>query len=111
MSRAPLEDINMAEADISPDSDAGTSHSLCSVITVPLNVAIGDGQYPSRLAHHQASQVESNFVDSSGPIFSMYLEMAEEEDRKMAESWKADAEGILVFVRLYLLDLCFTATH
>ena len=33
----------------------------------------------------------------------MYLEMAEEEDRKMAESWKADAEGILVFVRHYLL--------
>ena len=33
----------------------------------------------------------------------MYMEMAEEEDKKMAESWKADAEGILVFVRLYLL--------
>jgi hypothetical protein len=28
----------------------------------------------------------------------MYLEMAEEEDAKMAESWKADAESILVFV-------------
>ena len=33
----------------------------------------------------------------------MYLEMAEEEDKKLAESWKADAEGILVFVRLYRL--------
>ena len=29
----------------------------------------------------------------------MYIEMAEEEDKKMAESWKADADGILVFVR------------
>jgi hypothetical protein len=38
----------------------------------------------------------------------MYLEMAEEEDKKMAESWKADAEGILVFVRLHLLVSCFT---
>jgi hypothetical protein len=38
----------------------------------------------------------------------MYLEMAEEEDKKMAESWKADAEGILVFVRLYLLVPYFT---
>jgi hypothetical protein len=46
---------------------------------------------------------QERFVDSSGPIFSMYLEMAEEEDKKMAESWKADADGILVFVRLYLL--------
>ena len=30
----------------------------------------------------------------------MYLEMAGEEDRKMADSWKADADGILVFVSL-----------
>ena len=28
--------------------------------------------------------------------------MAEEEDEKMAESWKADAEGVLVFVSPYL---------
>ena len=32
----------------------------------------------------------------------MYMEMAEEEDKKLAESWKADAEGILVFVRHYV---------
>ena len=30
----------------------------------------------------------------------MYLEMAGEEDKKMADSWKADADGILVFVSL-----------
>ena len=30
----------------------------------------------------------------------MYLNIAEEEDRKMAESWKGDADGMLVFVRL-----------
>jgi hypothetical protein len=32
----------------------------------------------------------------------MYNEMTVEEDRKMAESWKADAEGILVFVSSYI---------
>ena len=32
----------------------------------------------------------------------MYLEMATEEDKKMVEDWKADADGILIFVRLYL---------
>lgn len=32
----------------------------------------------------------------------MYLEMVGEEDRKMAEGWKADAEGILIFVSFYL---------
>ena len=41
----------------------------------------------------------------------MYMEMAEEEDKKMTESWKADAEGILVFVRLYLLVTRFTLSH
>ena len=30
----------------------------------------------------------------------MYLEMATEEDKKMVEDWKADADGILIFVRL-----------
>jgi hypothetical protein len=34
----------------------------------------------------------------------MYLEMATEEDKKMAENWKADADGILIFVRRYLLE-------
>ena len=34
----------------------------------------------------------------------MYLEMAKEEDERMVENWKADAEGILIFVRLYRLN-------
>ena len=64
-----------------------------------------------RSAPNHASQGGSGFVDSSGPIFSMYMKMAEEEDKKMAESWKADAQGILFFVRLYLLILCLTPAH
>ncbi|KAH9057271.1 hypothetical protein EDB87DRAFT_1565550, partial [Lactarius vividus] len=31
----------------------------------------------------------------------MYLEMATEEDRKMVENWKADADGILIFTGLF----------
>ncbi|KAF8259824.1 hypothetical protein EI94DRAFT_1531318, partial [Lactarius quietus] len=34
-------------------------------------------------------------------IFSMYLELAKEEDEKMAENWKADADGILIFTGLF----------
>jgi hypothetical protein len=30
----------------------------------------------------------------------MYLERVIEEDKKMVDSWKGDAEGMLVFVRL-----------
>jgi hypothetical protein len=41
----------------------------------------------------------------------MYLEMAEEEDKKLAESWKVDADSILVFVRLCLLVPYFRPTH
>ena len=41
----------------------------------------------------------------------MYLEMATEEDKKMVEDWKADADGILIFVRLYPLSWCFTPTQ
>ena len=41
----------------------------------------------------------------------MYLEMAEEEDKKLAESWQADADGILTFVRLHLPVPCLTPSH
>jgi hypothetical protein len=41
---------------------------------------------------------ENNFSDGSGALFSMYLDRAEEEDKKMADGWKGDADGILVFV-------------
>jgi hypothetical protein len=44
-------------------------------------------------------QAESNYTDGSGALFSMYLDRAEEEDKKAAERWKGDADGILVFVR------------
>ena len=30
----------------------------------------------------------------------MYLGMATEEDKRMVEDWKADADGILIFVRI-----------
>lgn len=36
----------------------------------------------------------------------MYLELAKEEDKKMAESWKADADGALVFVSHISCFLC-----
>ena len=52
---------------------------------------------------NQAPEVESHFYDSSEPLFSMYLEKAEQEDQKMAESWKGDADEMLVFVSAHLL--------
>ncbi|KAI0258398.1 hypothetical protein BC834DRAFT_835695, partial [Gloeopeniophorella convolvens] len=48
-----------------------------------------------------SGQSEKSFSDPSGPLFSMYLERAEEEDRRMVENWKGDADGILVFTGLF----------
>jgi len=38
--------------------------------------------------------------DRSGPLFSIYSEMASEEDKKLAERWQKDADGTLIFVSL-----------
>ncbi len=43
-------------------------------------------------------QGESSFVDSSGPLFDMYLKMAQVEDEKRVESWKTVASDSLIFV-------------
>ncbi|KAI0260871.1 hypothetical protein BC834DRAFT_800789, partial [Gloeopeniophorella convolvens] len=37
----------------------------------------------------------------SGAIFSFFLERAEKDDDRMTESWKGDADGILVFTGLF----------
>ncbi|KAH8988779.1 hypothetical protein EDB86DRAFT_2854503, partial [Lactarius hatsudake] len=76
-----LETVNMAGTDI------GTGR--------------GDHPYPPQSAVIQEPRGTSNFVDGSGPIFSMYLETATEEDKKMAEGWAADADGILIFTGLF----------
>ncbi len=106
MSGAPLENVNITEAGIGPGP--GTLLPLgCSPFLPPLPpTPIGHHQYPPQSAPTRVPQGMSDFVDGSGPIFSMYLEMATEEDKKMAEGWKADADGILIFVRLYLLTPC-----
>jgi hypothetical protein len=45
------------------------------------------------------SQGETNLGDSSEPLFVMYSKVAEDEDKKMAERWRKDADGIIIFVR------------
>ena len=63
----------------------------------------GQAPGPPLSAPSQELRGISGHVDGSGPIFSLYLEMASEEDKKMAENWKDDADGILIFVRRYRL--------
>ena len=84
-----------------PNSEIGTDCLLlhCSISNVPF-AQVGPGQYPPQSTLNQAHPGVSDFADGSGHIFSMYLEMATEEDKKMVEDWKADADGILIFVRV-----------
>jgi hypothetical protein len=53
----------------------------------------------------QASQEDFNPSDGSEALFSMYLDRVIEQDRRMVESWKGDADGMLTFVGLQ------TASH
>jgi len=54
--------------------------------------------HPLQPGQQDPPQAESVYADSSGPLFSMYLKLAGEEDVKMTENWKGDADGILIFV-------------
>ena len=67
--------------------------SLFSLVTL-----IGGQHDPPQSAQNQESTPV--VIDGSEPIFSMYLEKAEKEDEKMTDNWKADADGIIIFVRL-----------
>ncbi len=40
----------------------------------------------------------SHFGDSSGPLFAMYLRIADEQDRRRAELLRSDTDQILIFV-------------
>jgi len=51
------------------------------------------------------SQGESNFGDSSVPLFSLYSNIAEEEDNKLSDRWQKDADVILIFVSVYVAFL------
>ena len=67
---------------------------------------------PPQSGQNQLPQGESRFVDGSGPLFSMYLQLAGEEDKKMTENWKGGADGILIFVsRRFCLWYRGTHTH
>ena len=47
----------------------------------------------------QSTPQGTNYGDSSNALFSMYLSRAEKFDKEQSESWKGNADGILVFVR------------
>ena len=89
------------ERDLEEGQDAGIiyaawlahANSPTYIVDYPRNQSVSVLNQQS-----QPSQGESNFGDTSGPLFSMYSKAAEEEDNKMADHWQKDADGILIFV-------------
>ncbi|KAH9952546.1 hypothetical protein BGW80DRAFT_618337 [Lactifluus volemus] len=68
-----------------------------------INTAASDPRDVPWKEQNQVSQGQANlnFTDSSGPLFNMYIKMAEEEDNKVADRWQKDADGILIFTGLF----------
>ena len=50
---------------------------------------------------------ELNATDGSEVLFKMYLEMAGDEDKEMAERWRADAKGTIIFVSLEITSAIY----
>ena len=114
---APPSAISDPEIGASAEQDPQTSTvSLTTTAVSPHLFVVDDSQYPPDFAQAQREPGqlgESDFPDGSGSgsLFSMYLDRAEEDDRKTAEGWKRDADGVLAFVSLPLISptfLCLT---
>ena len=63
-----------------------------------MSIIDGHRDLQSESAPSQPLQREPSFGDSSGKLFSIYSNVAEDEDKKMVERWQKDADGILIFV-------------
>ena len=79
-------------------SRRGTCRKLGPVLTGFTPFIVNGNIDEPRSGPNQSYPGESSFRDSSGPLFSMYTKIAEEEDNKMTDRWQKDADGILIFV-------------
>jgi hypothetical protein len=85
------------------ETQRGGTTQVCvtrrSHLSLLISQIITDGHldYPQSTPN-QPLQGESNFGDSSGPLFSIYSKAAEDEDNKMVGRWQEDATGVLIFV-------------
>ena len=50
----------------------------------------------------QYGALRSDPTNGSDALFSMYLDRAIEDDKKMVEGWKSNADGILISVSLQI---------
>ncbi|KAI0246777.1 hypothetical protein BJV78DRAFT_114536 [Lactifluus subvellereus] len=60
------------------------------------NVELGEGAGPTR-----GPSRGDTYSDTSGKLWSVYLTEADKKDKALAENWKGDTEGILIFTGLF----------
>ena len=64
--------------------------------------------YPPQFENDELLRGESNCDDDrSGPLFSLYVKMAVEEDRTMADGLRADADRVLIFVGAHVFSTLY----
>jgi hypothetical protein len=63
---------------------------------------------PNEQTHEPSPPPTENFGDSSGPLFTLYSTIADEEDKDMAARWQQDAKDILIFVSSHVAILTAT---
>ncbi|KAH9033861.1 hypothetical protein EDB84DRAFT_1488240 [Lactarius hengduanensis] len=61
------------------------------------NVELGNGAGLGRVG----SRGGAEYSNTAGKVWSVYLNEAEKQDTALAENWKGDAEGILIFTGLF----------
>jgi hypothetical protein len=81
---------------LSPELDQKVVYEWALASNSDLDVSDLDS-VPSQTAD-PPSQATVTFIDGSGPLFSMYNETAAEDDRKVAENWRSDADSAVIAV-------------
>ena len=83
--------------------DAASKPSYLTASPLMVNPMFIDPNYHATNAsdalHTYSHRRQTKYIsDGSGPLFSLYLKKAEEEDEKKTDSWRGDADSILIFV-------------
>lgn len=81
------------------DPEGGASFSMVvSQCLIALSSLIRLTYGPHTAQIHSSNGESTRSSDDSGPLFNMYLKVAEREDNKMATHWQDDSDAILIFV-------------
>ncbi|KAN0127591.1 hypothetical protein V8E53_014569, partial [Lactarius tabidus] len=88
---------------LSPELDQKVVYEWALASNPDLDVSDLDS-VPSQTAD-PSSQATATFIDGSGPLFSMYNETAAEDDRKVAENWRSDADSAVIANGLFSVML------